>query len=132
MNPMETHMAKSKKQAGKSEAKKASKKAKKVDTVFSIMPTVEAEPSAVEPVDERPSVQSVATPKAPREERNGVKRPKGGGKCAAVWTYLDANPTSTAKEIREVAAAKGWNINNAQIELSQWRKFMGIAKPAAK
>lgn len=69
------------------------------------------------------------TTEAPRERRNGVNRPKEGGKCAVIWQYLDANPTTTAKEIREVAIAKDWNANNASTELSQWRRFMGIAKP---
>jgi hypothetical protein len=36
-----------------------------------------------------------------------------------------------AKDLREVAAARGWNSNNAQIELSVWRKFMGITKVSA-
>ena len=34
-------------------------------------------------------------PKFAQEERNGVKRPKAGGACAAVWAWLDANPAAT-------------------------------------
>lgn len=66
-----------------------------------------------------------------REERNGVKRPSAGGACAAVWDHLDANPMTTAKELREVAAAKGWNVNNAICELYAWRKFVG-STPASR
>jgi len=66
----------------------------------------------------------------PREVRNGVKRPGPGGKCAAVWEYLDIYPTATAKEMREMAASAGWNLNNTSIEYYQWRKFHGIARSA--
>ena len=66
-------------------------------------------------------------PASQREERNGVKRPAAGGLCAAVWEYLDANPTSTAKQVRAAAEANGWNTNNAMCELYVWRKFQGIS-----
>lgn len=66
-------------------------------------------------------------PKTQREERNGVKRPAAGGLCAAVWDYLDANPTSTAKQVRAASEANGWNTNNAMCELYVWRKFQGIS-----
>lgn len=71
---------------------------------------------------------TTARPKAKPElqEQNGVKRPAAGGRCAAVWDYLDANPGTTAKQIREAAEGKGWNVNNAMCELYAWRKFNGI------
>jgi len=141
-----------KKQSAKSETKKAGKpkaagevtarKARNADTLVAATTAPQVEALAVQPVQKQPAAQppaaaqkapkaakSTPEPKAPREERNGVKRPKDGGKCATVWSYLHANPTTTAKDIREVAAAQGWNSNNAQIELSQWRKFMGLTKP---
>lgn len=65
-----------------------------------------------------------------REERNGVKRPGPGGKCSAVWEYLDIYPTATAKEMREVATSVGWNLNNTSIEYYRWRKFHGLAARA--
>ncbi|SFU77152.1 hypothetical protein [Nitrosospira multiformis] len=76
----------------------------------------------------------VTTPAKPkkvrvvREERNGVKRPLAGGLCAAVWDYLDEKGNLQPKDLREVAATKGWNVNNVQIELYQWRKFNGLSK----
>jgi hypothetical protein len=70
----------------------------------------------------RPTVKHSA-PKP--QEQNGVKRPAAGGLCAAVWEYLDTNPASTAKHVREAAAANGWNTNNALCELYTWRKFNG-------
>lgn len=70
---------------------------------------------------------TTAAPKPAREEQNGVKRPAAGGLCAAVWDYLDAHPGTTAKQIREAAEGKGWNVNNAMCELYTWRKFNGIS-----
>lgn len=63
---------------------------------------------------------------APRVEQNGVKRP-GPGKCLEVWEYLDQHGNMKPKDLQPVAEAKGWNINNVQIELYQWRKFNGIS-----
>jgi len=117
-----------KKQTAKSETKKVSKP--------------KAATPAVQPVQEQPAAQQAAAssaaprapkaapaPKAPREERNGVKRPKPGGKCAAVWSHLDDHGNMEANDLRAVAEAKGWNVNNALIELSVWRKFNGFSKP---
>lgn len=65
-----------------------------------------------------------------REERNGVKRPSAGGKCRAVWDYLDdaaaKGTTPKLADVKAHAEEQGWNIANASIELYQWRKFMGI------
>lgn len=63
---------------------------------------------------------------APREQRNGVKRPVAGGLCRAVWDWLDQHPNAKLGEVREVAIRKGWNQNNASIELYQWRRFNGL------
>ena len=67
-----------------------------------------------------------AAPKVERVEQNGVKRP-GPGKCLEVWDYLDQHGNMKPKDLQPVAEAKGWNLNNAQIELYQWRKFNGIS-----
>ncbi|MBP6013153.1 MAG: hypothetical protein KBA31_13080 [Alphaproteobacteria bacterium] len=72
-----------------------------------------------------------AAPKVPREERNGVKRPRPG-KCLEVWEYLDQHGDMKANDLKPVAVEKGWNSNNASIELYQWRKFNGIARTAPK
>lgn len=65
-----------------------------------------------------------------REEKNGVKRPSVGGMCRAVWDALDAavaeGKTPSAKDVKALAEANGWNVNNASIEFYQWRKFNGI------
>ena len=68
-----------------------------------------------------------AAPKVQRIEQNGVKRP-GPGKCLEVWEYLDQHGNCMPKDLKPVAEAKGWNLNNAQIELYQWRKFMGLGR----
>jgi hypothetical protein len=66
-------------------------------------------------------------PKVQHAEQNGVKRRKAGGVCAAVWTWLDANPGATAKEAMAAAPAHGWNPNNVACEFYAWRKLMGIS-----
>lgn len=70
--------------------------------------------------------KKAAAPKVERVEQNGVKRP-GPGKCLEVWEYLDQHGNMKPKDLQPVAEAKGWNINNASIELYQWRKFNGIS-----
>lgn len=83
-------------------------------------PGVEME-SQETPITTR-KARKVATPKPSREERNGVKRP-GPGKCLEVWEYLDKHGDMKAADMKPVAVEKGWNANNALIELYQWRKF---------
>lgn len=65
-----------------------------------------------------------------REERNGIKRPSVGGKCRAIWDYLDGlvavGVQPTAKHVKQQAENCAWNPNNAVIEFYQWRKFNGI------
>ena len=71
-----------------------------------------------------------------REVRNGVKRPLPGGKCDAVWQALDqlraAGVDPSTKEVKDLSVAKGWNTNNSTAELSQWRRFHGIARSVVK
>ena len=67
-----------------------------------------------------------------RPEQNGVKRPSAGGLCRAVWDACWAHQGTTglpptAKEVKALAEANGWNQNNASIEYYQWRKFNGIS-----
>lgn len=119
----------------------------KENAVPVVLPTVEAEaleqyeqeldevqnPDAPEHQVDAPVVAPVATPapstpapKIKREERNGVKRPKAGGLCAAVWEYMDAHGNCTFKDIKPTAEASGWNLNNVKAEMSAWRKFNGL------
>ena len=72
-----------------------------------------------------------AAPKVERIEQNGVKRPKDGGLCAAVWAWLDANPTATIKEAKAAAPTNGWNENNVACEFYAWRKFNGVSRQTA-
>ena len=72
-----------------------------------------------------------------RPEQNGVKRPSAGGLCRAVWDACWAHQETTgtpptAKEVKAIAEANGWNPNNASIEYYQWRKFNGITGRVAK
>jgi len=65
-----------------------------------------------------------------REEQHGVRRPKAGGRCDQVWQQLDSmnakGEDPSLQSIVEVARKKGWNENNARVELYQWRKFHGL------
>ena len=87
-------------------------------------PVAEAAPADAVVTTGKP--KKVTAPKVERVEQNGVKRP-GPGKCLEVWEYLDQHGNMKPKDLQPVAEAKGWNINNVQIELYQWRKFNGIS-----
>jgi hypothetical protein len=77
------------------------------------------------------TAKPTSTAPEPRESRNGIKRPNPGGRCAAVWDWMDKNPTATSKDVRSWAESTGQNANNAQIERYQWIKFhAGPAKVA--
>ncbi|QDP52309.1 MAG: hypothetical protein Unbinned4162contig1001_9 [Prokaryotic dsDNA virus sp.] len=66
-----------------------------------------------------------------REERNGIKRPSAGGKCAAVWEkcesyYNEAGVVPTPSKLKQWAEDNGHNFNNVSIELYRWRNWMGF------
>jgi hypothetical protein len=68
-----------------------------------------------------------------RAERNGIRRPSEGGKCAAVWEFCDAYYAANGnspmpKNMKKWAEDFNFNSNNAVIEMYQWRKFVGISK----
>lgn len=83
------------------------------------------------------AVPAPAAPEAPKaskvrsEIRNGVRRPIKG-KCAEVWSTLDdikkQGSEVDIRVVRELAAQKGWNLNNATIEFYGWRKFHAVTK----
>lgn len=65
-----------------------------------------------------------------RPEQNGIKRPSAGTVCAAVWEAVEALgvTAATSKQMRAVAAEKGWNTNNVSIEFYRCRQFHGIGR----
>lgn len=75
--------------------------------------------------------KKVAAPRVERVEQNGVKRPKDGGLCAAVWAWLDAHPDATIKDAKAAAPENGWNANNVACEFYAWRKFNGLSRATA-
>jgi len=81
----------------------------------------------VKPEEVTTGSKPAPAPKVEQEERNGVKRPKAGGVCAAVWAWLDAHPGASVTDAKEVAPASGWNPNNVACEFYAWRKFNGIS-----
>lgn len=78
------------------------------------------------PVKKAMTTASKSEANAVQVERNGVKRPKAGGLCAAVWEWLDANPVATLKEAKAEAPKNGWNVNNVSCEFYARRKFMDV------
>lgn len=87
-------------------------------------------PAAADAVVTTSKPKKEAAHKVERIEQNGVKRPKDGGLCAAVWAWLDANPTATIKEAKAAAPGNGWNENNVACEFYAWRKFNGLTRAA--
>ena len=93
----------------------------------------------IEPVKPKAELQKTSglVIEKDRPEQNGVKRPSAGGLCRAVWDacWLHQEKTGevpTAKQVKEIAVAQGWNPNNASIEYYQWRKYNGISGRVAK
>ncbi|ANO57485.1 hypothetical protein [Vibrio phage vB_VhaS-tm] len=80
----------------------------------------------------------VETPKAEgikiqkdREERNGVKRPSAGGKCAQLWDLFDAmyaekGMVPTPKPAKQRSAELDLDPVTTQVQLYRWREFMGF------
>ena len=89
---------------------------------------VEADKATVVEVTTQPAPTAPAKSKTRSETRNGVRRPIKG-KCADVWNALDnmlPDSVPTIGNVRDLAKANGWNINNATIEFYAWRKFHGL------
>lgn len=89
---------------------------------------VEADKATVVEVTTQPAPTAPAKSKTRSETRNGVRRPIKG-KCADVWNALDnmlPNGVPTIGNVRDLAKANSWNINNATIEFYAWRKFHGL------
>lgn len=89
---------------------------------------VEADKATVVEVTTLQAPTAPVKSKTRSETRNGVRRPIKG-KCADVWNALDnmlPNGVPTIGNVRDLAKANGWNINNATIEFYAWRKFHGL------
>jgi hypothetical protein len=75
--------------------------------------------------------KAAAKEAAKMPEQNGIRRPKPGGKCAAVWEICDAlsyelQQAVSVKPVIEAAEAAGLNPNMARSNYAVWRKFNGI------
>lgn len=97
-------------------------------------------PVAVQPASnsesKAPAAPKAAKPakatKAKAEVRNGVRKPMKGV-CANVWAILDEFTEGTGRQpviadVRLLAEAHNWNVNNATIEFYAWRKFHAMPK----
>ncbi len=87
-------------------------------------------PSEVEP--EKVAPKKRATRVSKEATQNGIARPNVGTLCREVWDAMDekreAGHIPSIAEVRQHAAAIGWNQNNATIEYYRWRKFNGICR----
>lgn len=83
-------------------------------------------PAPVKPEKVTTGSKLAPTLKAEHDERNGVKRPKVGRACAAVWAWLDANPGASVKEAKAEGVTHGWNMNNVSCEYYAHRRFHGL------
>lgn len=94
-------------------------------------PSIEADKLTTVAVPVPAAPEAPKASKARSEVRNGVRRPIKG-KCADVWSTLDDIKKQGFEVdihvVREVAAQKGWNLNNATIEFYGWRKFHAVTK----
>jgi hypothetical protein len=66
-----------------------------------------------------------------REEKNGVKRPSEGGKCATLWALFDTMHSEkgmvpTPKPAKDRSAVIGMDPTTTQVQLYRWREFMGF------
>jgi len=72
--------------------------------------------------------KAAKTPRVPRLEQNGIKRPKADSICGQIWNTLDtitANQKSpaTIAQLREAYSA---NAATQQTQYAQWRQFNSI------
>ena len=75
--------------------------------------------------------KAVVTTATPLDEQNGIKRPREGGKCAAVWDAMQAiyektGSAPTNADARQWAESTGANVSNAIQEVARYRKFAGL------
>lgn len=69
--------------------------------------------------------------KAPRDEQNGIVRPKEGTKTGRVWEIADAiskkqkSPALRAPVLEE-AKSEGINPATAATQYGRWRKYNGL------
>lgn len=75
------------------------------------------------------TVQRKATRTEPAipEVRNGVKRPREGTICRAVWDWLDKNPGISVRDAKEAAPTLGFNVNNVACEYYAHRKWVAAS-----
>ena len=117
------------KKASKGKAAQQAAQAEPVAVVTTAAPAADRPAAAVTvPAAAKPAKASKVA-KVPREERNGVKRPKADGACGKVWAHLDAKGDMSVADIKAWATSEGLNPGNAAIEIYLWRKFNGIVKP---
>lgn len=69
--------------------------------------------------------------KAPKDEQNGIVRPKAGTKTSRVWEISDAmsaklGEPAPRKPVLEEAVSEGLNPSTAATQYGRWRKYHGL------
>ncbi len=82
------------------------------------------------PVAAAPKAEGIKIQKD-REERNGIKRPSVGGKCALLWDifekhYKETGMILTPKPAKELSAKEDLDPTTTTVQLYRWRDFMGF------
>lgn len=70
-------------------------------------------------------------PKAPKDTKNGVTRPKAGTKTGRVWEIADAQSENKGapalrKDVLEECVSEGINQATAATQYGRWRKYYGL------
>lgn len=77
-----------------------------------------------------------AKEKAPKDEKNGIVRPKAGTKTGRVWEIADKLSADSGepvarKAVLDAAMAEGINAATAATQYGRWRRYYGLGKEAA-
>lgn len=69
--------------------------------------------------------------KAPKDEKNGIVRPKDGTATGRVWSISDAQSAKAGKpagrkSVIDECVAEGINAATAATQYGRWRKYNGL------
>lgn len=86
--------------------------------------TDEAENSSTEGTTQAPVVTQMP-------EQNGVRQPRPGTNCAAIWDMATAmsnerKATVAVGDLIDAATAAGFNVATIKTQYARWRKFHGV------
>lgn len=91
---------------------------------------------ATAPAATAPAATAPAAAPVPKDERNGVTRPKAGTQTGMVWDICDelskaANAPAERKPVVDRCTAAGINPSTAATQYGKWRKYHGLVNERA-